>query len=182
MIATVIVTGSLRSPARACSVRARMLPSNSQYIPAQRRTDSAFRGVLELARPLHGSRFSVCERLACRFGVPQPHRLVPRCGNDALAVGAERRAIHVTQLTVILAQNAPTEDQSGNLRRIESATSHGPCSSRSRAHMRVFARKSAAVDPAATRGLRTRRDAALQPVCPGRSACQRLHVPLPSLP
>jgi hypothetical protein len=45
-----------------------------------------------------------------------------------------------------------------------------PCASRSRARVRVFARKSAAMDPAATRGLRTRRDAALQPVCPGRSS------------
>jgi hypothetical protein len=102
----------------------------------------------------------------CRFRVSRPAA--------AIAMPVE--------LTVILAQNAPTDDQSGNSRRIESATSHGPCSSRSRAHMRVFARKSAAVDPAATRGLRTRRDAALQPVCPGRSACQRLHVSLPSLP
>src|SRR5262249_26960638 len=65
------------------------------------------------------------------------------------------------ELTVILGQDAPTEDQSGNSRRIESATSHGPCASRCRAHMRVLARKSAAVDPAATRSLRTRRDAAL---------------------
>jgi len=51
--------------------------------------------------------------------------------------------------------------------------------------MRVFARKSAAVDPAATRGVRPRRDAALQPVCPAESACQRLHVhyrePLPQM-
>src|SRR6266571_7051868 len=53
------------------------------------------------------------------------------------------------ELTVILGQDAPTEDQSGNSRRIESATSHGPCASRCCAHMRVFARKSAAVDPAA---------------------------------
>ena len=65
------------------------------------------------------------------------------------------------ELTIILGQDAPTEDQSGNSRRIECATSHGPCASRCRAHMRVFARKSAAVDPAATRGLRTRRDASV---------------------
>ena len=65
------------------------------------------------------------------------------------------------ELTIILGQDAPTEDQSWNSLRIECATSHGPCASRCRAHMRVFARKSAAVDPAATRGLRARRDAAL---------------------
>jgi hypothetical protein len=54
-----------------------------------------------------------------------------------------------------------TLDTSLDSRRIESATSHGPCVSRFRAHVRVFARKSAAVDPAATRGMRTRRDATL---------------------
>ena len=75
------------------------------------------------------------------------------------------------ELTVILGQDAPTEDQSGNSRRIECATSHGPCASRCRAHMRVFARESAAVDPAATRGLRTTRDAEYVPDIQRVSAC-----------
>ena len=81
------------------------------------------------------------------------------------------------------AQRTNNEVQNGNWRRIEPATSHRPCSaSRSRAHVRVFARNRAAVDAAAACGLRTRRDAALQPICPGRSTCQRLHVSLPPLP
>src|SRR5204863_9779698 len=33
--------------AQACSVRRRMLPPNSEYLPAQTRTDSRSRGVLE---------------------------------------------------------------------------------------------------------------------------------------
>jgi predicted phosphodiesterase len=37
------------------------------------------------------------------------------------------------------------------------------------------------MDPETTRGLRARRDAALQPVSPGRSAHLSLHVPLPAL-
>src|SRR5947208_6836984 len=37
--------------AQACSVRRRMLPPNSEYLPAQTWTDSRSRGVLELARP-----------------------------------------------------------------------------------------------------------------------------------
>src|SRR5215469_17456528 len=45
-----------------------------------------------------------------------------------------------------------------------------------------FTRGCAAVDAEATHRLRTRRDAALQSVRPGRSACLSLHVPLPTLP
>src|SRR6516225_5614906 len=44
-----------------------------------------------------------------------------------------------------------------------------------------FTRGCAAVDAEATRRLRTRRDAALQPVPSGRSAHLCLHVPLPAL-
>src|SRR5438105_4346995 len=51
-----------------------------------------------------------------------------------------------------------------------------------RAHVRVLARCRAAMDPAATRGLRTGRDAALPAVRLGHWPCQGVHVPLPSLP
>src|SRR5215813_758691 len=44
-----------------------------------------------------------------------------------------------------------------------------------------FTRGCAAVDAEATRRLRTRRDAALQPIPPGHSAHLSLHVPLPAL-
>src|SRR5262249_60406299 len=44
-----------------------------------------------------------------------------------------------------------------------------------------FTRDCAAVDAEATRRLRTRRDAALQPIRPGHSAHLSLHVPLPAL-
>jgi hypothetical protein len=50
------------------------------------------------------------------------------------------------------------------------------------AHIRVFARRHAAMDPAATRGLRTGRDAALPAVHLRHWPCQVVHVPLPSLP
>jgi len=50
-----------------------------------------------------------------------------------------------------------------------------------RAHVRVFAGRRAAVDPAATLSLRTGCDATLQSVYPGRSACLSLHVCLPAL-
>src|SRR5262249_18092868 len=49
------------------------------------------------------------------------------------------------------------------------------------AHVRVFAGRRAAVDPAATLSLRTGCDATLQSVYPGRSACLSLHVCLPAL-
>jgi hypothetical protein len=129
--------------------------------------------------------------LKCREGPAQPPRAFsrrtvtashtrPQRPTHAL-LGAAAIATPV-ELTVILGQNAPTEDQSANSRSIESATSHGPCASRSRAHIRVFACRRAAVDSETTRGLRTGCDAPLQSVYPGRSACQRLHVSLPSLP
>ena len=44
-----------------------------------------------------------CERLAdwlAGLGVPQPRRLVVRRGDDALAVGAERRARHGTRMAL----------------------------------------------------------------------------------
>src|SRR5205823_1162184 len=50
------------------------------------------------------------------------------------------------------------------------------------AHVRVIARRRAAMDPAATRGLRTGRDAALPAVHLRHWPCQIMHVPLPSLP
>src|SRR6516225_3265039 len=108
--------------------------------------------------------------ITCRF----KHVMVPVCW-----VGdSDVTHLLLSQGWASLANGGPE----WNPCRIEFATSRWPCASRSRARVRVFARKSAAVDPAATRGLRTRRDAALQPVCPGRSAGQRLHVSLPSLP
>jgi hypothetical protein len=62
------------------------------------------------------------------------------------------------------------------------ASDHRPFSSlRPRAHVSVFACRCAAVDPEATRRLRTGCDATLQSVYPGRSACLSLHVPLPAL-
>src|SRR5919204_4413926 len=51
-----------------------------------------------------------------------------------------------------------------------------------RAHVRVLARHRAAMDAAATRSLRTGRDAALPAVRLGHWSCQVVHVPLPSLP
>src|SRR5262249_55044489 len=50
------------------------------------------------------------------------------------------------------------------------------------AHVRVSARRRAAMDPAATRGLRTGRDAALSAVHLRHWPCQVMHVQLPSLP
>ena len=50
------------------------------------------------------------------------------------------------------------------------------------AHVRLLARRRAAMDPAATRGLRTGRDAALPAVHLRHWPCQVVHVPLPSLP
>lgn len=68
-------------------------------------------------------------------------------------------------------------------RTTESTSGHWPFSGlRPRAGVCVFACRRTAVDPAATRRLRTRCDATLQSVRPGRSACLSLHVPLPTLP
>src|SRR5215472_10075278 len=60
---------------------------------------------------------------------------------------------------------------------------HWPFSGlRPRAGICVFACRRTAVDPAATRRLRTGCDATQQSGRPGRSACLSLHVPLPMLP
>jgi hypothetical protein len=70
-----------------------------------------------------------------------------------------------------------------NSHRTGGATSHRPCGGpRRRAHVCVLARRGAAVDPAAARGLRTGRDAALPAVRLGHWPCQGVYVPLPSLP
>ena len=46
-----------------------------------------------LCTPLRMARERLADLLAA-LGVPQPRRVVPRRGDDALAVGAERRALH----------------------------------------------------------------------------------------
>src|SRR5215471_8296025 len=61
------------------------------------------------------------------------------------------------------------------------AAPRGCCAACSCADICNFTRGCAAVDAAATRRLRTRRDAALQPVRPRCSAHLSLHVPLPAL-
>ena len=87
------------------------------------------------------------------------------------------------ELTVNTGKGTGRLKNENSHRTAESTSGHWPFSSlRPRAGVCVFACRRTAVDPAATRRLRTGCDATLQSVRPGRSACLSLHVPLPTLP
>jgi hypothetical protein len=98
--------------------------------------------------------------------------------------GAAAAAVGIAdELTVNTSKGKGRLKNENSDRTTESTSGHWPFSGlRPRAGVCVFACRRTAVDPAATRRLRTGCDATLQSVRPGRSACLSLHVPLPTLP
>src|SRR5215467_5630385 len=98
--------------------------------------------------------------------------------------GAAAAALGIAdELTVNTSKGKGRLKNENSDRTTESTSGHWPFSGlRPRAGVCVFACRRTAVDPAATRRLRTGCDATLQSVRPGRSACLSLHVPLPTLP
>ena len=110
---------------------------------------------------------------------PWPQRLADgTAGAAAIAM-----AVELTRSTATNTTNTQRRLDNGTSHRTtHSATGHRARSApRARARIRV-ARGRAAVEPGATGSLRTGRDAALQPICSGRSAGVGLHVALPPLP
>src|SRR5262249_31982073 len=95
-------------------------------------------------------------------------------------------ASKATLLAVVVALTIDTRTAKwrvDNARPAKPPADHSRCGAPgSRAHVRVFARRRAGMDPAATRGLRTGRDPALPAVHLGHWPCQVGDVPLPALP